>query len=167
MDAHDFKVAWERDGDVLHVFTKNEIGYARTTGVAENFLTTVGLPLEAAPCLNFGQHSLDWIPEEARHCYIPIGSDGAGNPIVVDRDGTVMLLDHDRRFAPSYVNCDLPTLAEALLRYRDILNEAATELDFDGELPAISQQRFASFLEKLDPECLKENQLWSGELWNL
>lgn len=164
MDAHDFKAAWERAGDVLHVFTSEEIGHARTTGVAEYFLTTVGLPVEAAPCLSFGQGSLDWIPEEARQSYLPIGSDGAGNPIVVDSDGTVMLLDHDGRFEPSYVNSDLPTLAEALVRYRDLIDEAATAPHFDGELPAIFQQRFASLLENLDPKCLEENQLWSGEL---
>ncbi|MEL0154306.1 SUKH-4 family immunity protein [Sphingopyxis sp.] len=164
MEAHDFKAAWERDDDVLHLFTSEEIGHARTSSVAEHFLTTVGLPLAAAPCLSFGEQSLDWPPEEARQGYLPIGSDGAGNPIVVDSDGTVLLLDHDGRFAPSYVNSDIPTLAEVLLKYRDLIDDAATAPDFDGELSAILRERFAVFLEKLDPRCLQENRMWSGEL---
>lgn len=164
MDAHDFKAAWEHCGDVLHLFTSDEIGRARTTKVAEHFLTTAGLPIEAAPCLTFGEQSLDWIPAERRQDYLAIGSDGAGNPIVLNTDGTVLLLDHERHFEPSYVNSDVPTLAEALLRYRELIDDAAITSDFDGEISEPLRERFASFLEKLDPKCLEENQMWASEL---
>ncbi len=164
MDAQDFKAAWEQNGDTLYRFTGEEIGHDRTTTVAEHFLTIAGLPAEAAPCLSFGQQSLNWLPEGARNDYLPIGSDGAGNPIVIDRAGAVLLLDHDGKFETSYVNHDVPTLAAALLRYRDLIDEAATAPDFDGALSPSLRESFASFLEKLDPRSLEENQLWSSEL---
>lgn len=164
MDAQDFKAAWERKGETLYRFTREEIGHAQATTVAEHFLTIAGLPVEAAPCLSFGQQSLDWLPEGARNDYLAIGSDGAGNPIVVDRTGTVLLLDHDEKFEPSYVNHDVPTLAASLLRYRDLIDEAATAPDFDGALSPVLRESFAGFLEKLDPRSLEENQLWSSEL---
>jgi len=168
MNAQDFKVAWEACGDTVYRYADNDFEFSKVPDDAEHFLTTAGLPTEAAPCLSFGNSSLDWIPEgmlpEHLNSCLSIGSDGSGNPIVLDAEGTVLLLDHDGGFEPSYVNKDVATLAEALLRYRELIAEAAQDANFDGELPEVLRQRFADFLRQLDPQCLRPNLMWAGEL---
>lgn len=168
MNAQDFKAAWEANGDTLYRYAEDDFAASQVPEEAEHFLKAAGLPIEAAPCLSFGNESLDWapegsLPERLMSCR-PIGSDGSGNPIVLDADGTVLLLDHDGRFEPSYVNRDVATLAEALLHYRELIDKAAQEADFDGELPEALRERFAEFLRQLDPQCLRANQMWAGEL---
>ncbi|MGV1683994.1 SUKH-4 family immunity protein [Sphingopyxis sp. NJF-3] len=168
MNAQDFKAAWEAGGDTVYRYAADDFTVSQVPDEAEHFLTTAGLPTEAAPCLSFGKSSLDWVPEgvlpEHLNSCLPIGSDGSGNPIVLDAEGTALLLDHDRGFEASYVNKDVATLAEALLRYRELIAEASQDADFDGELPEVLRQRFADFLRKLDPQCLRPNQMWAGEL---
>jgi hypothetical protein len=168
MKAQDFKAAWEANGDTLYRYSDDDFAASRIPDEAEHFLKIAGLPTEAAPCLSFGKKRLDWVPEgalpERLISCLPIGSDGSGDPIVLDAEGTVLLLDHDGSFEPSYINRDVATLAEALFHYRELIEEAAQDADFDGELPEVVRQRFADFLRQLDPECLRANQMWAGEL---
>jgi len=168
MKAQDFKAVWEANGDTLYCYVADDFAVSQVPDETEHFLKTAGLPTEAAPCLSFGNRPLDWVPEgflpERLMSCLPIGTDGSGNPIVLDAEGTVLLLDHDGSFEPSYVNRDVATLAEALLHYRELIEEAAQGADFDGELPEVLRQRFADFLRQLDPQCLRANQMWAGEL---
>jgi hypothetical protein len=121
------------------------------------------LPVEAAPFLTFdcgAQPVLIWevfgIPSqwsgaerERLAPYQMIGSDGAGNPICVERGtGAVVLLDHEDRFCTrQFVNSSVRQLAECLLAYM-------------GER---DPERFRSAVRAIDPAALAERSFWWHE----
>ena len=95
------------------------------------FLVQAGLPADAAPFLTFdAPKSADlptvaeqWgVADELRR-YRVIGSDGSGNPIVLDEksEGEVVWLDHENRFSRALMNKSIRQMAESLLAYRKLV----------------------------------------------
>ena len=162
MSPAEFKAAWEADGGKLYCYSLNAL--ASVPEASRQFLTAAGLPTEAAPCLSFGPMASHWMPPEIAASYLLLGSDGAGNPIVLDDQGAVLVLDHERSFAPQYLNRDVATLAATLLLYRTIIREAEVEAGpdaFDGEIPAHLREKLAAFLRERDPRALEDSSDWA------
>ena len=170
MDAFQFKAAWERGGDTLLSFPEEQLAGATLPAETKEFLKLAGLPQEAAPCLAFGPSSLRWAAREAElasfNNYFPVGSDGSGNPLVIAQDGSILLLDHDRRFEPIYVNKDVQTLAACLLSYRASIDEAAAAgaEAFYGEVPMQALEQLANEFSWRDPPSVSSGSMWAGEL---
>jgi hypothetical protein len=123
---------------------------------AITFLLANGLPTDAAPYLSlahartiFRPLSDVWNTPDSGGVlanFLCLYSDGAGNPICVDRrDSTVVWLDHDDHFASSsYVNSGLVTFSEFLLAAQ----RRTSQLPVD---PA---------LEVLDPRAFRDEAFW-------
>jgi hypothetical protein len=124
------------------------------------------LPASAAPFLTFAELSqmprvqdvfnLEGWPEEELaklEPYRMIGSDGAGNPICVEREtGLIWLLDHDVLFQTrQFVNSSIGQLAESLLAY---LGEDAPE-------------RVLATIAAEDPRAMNEGAFWWHEVNSL
>lgn len=128
--------------------------------IGSRFVNCFGqvLPDSAAPCLSFdgqGQElwevygsASDWSPDDRARLasYRVIGSDGAGNPICIERDtGAIWLLDHEDQFTSrQFVNTGLPELAESLLAYMG-------EKDLE---------QFRSELRRVDSAAAREGCFW-------
>jgi hypothetical protein len=119
------------------------------------------LPAEAAPCLTFERASRpvwevfgvpsQWSETERERLapYRVIGSDGAGNPICVERGtGAVVLLDHEDWFRTrQFMNSSVRQLAECLLAYM-------------GET---DQERFRAAVWAIDLPAMDEGAFWWHE----
>ena len=88
------------------------------------FLIEGGLPYEAAPFLSFKAYSLAEITELRNDYnfnanYFPLGLDGSGNPIVIDKKSKqIIYLDHDNNMNKVLINSSLPLFAESLCLYQ-------------------------------------------------
>lgn len=145
------------------------------TGIsAENrrFLVEAGLPEAAAPALDFGptEESLPerWDLPEFFAQYTIIGDTGSGDPIVLTPAGSVVYLNHDDDMAEVYISKDVPTLAETLLRLRNLIVETqragGQSAYVEGRVPADLQRGFEAFLRQADPRALEQDGLWGGEV---
>jgi len=120
------------------------------------------LPDSAAPFMNFAAAAnpapvydlfgipSDWTDDDRRrlHEYAVIGSDGAGNPICLDGDGRVVLLDHEDWFRTlQFVNSSISQLSECLLAY-------LCEHDAD---------RFRSVVGAVDKPAIQQGSFWWHE----
>jgi len=120
------------------------------------------LPHEAAPCMTFDRaanplrvcelwKNSDWSAEDQARLasFLVIGSDGAGNPLCVERvSGEIWLFDHEDRFRTrQFVNSSIPQLGECLLAYMG-------EKDPD---------RFRSAVNKIDNRAMVSGALWWHE----
>jgi len=172
VDAIAFKRAWEQGGDRLQMFPATAFSEVRVPEDARRFLEIAGLPPEAAPFLSFGPQTVNWIPTELWRANaglgLAIGSDGHGNPIVLLEDGQIVFLDHDDVFAQRYVNKSVATLAESLLRYRSLIEQACTingpDAFLEGSVPSLLNNDFTSFLEMVDPLALAPEAMWAIEI---
>ena len=107
MKKDEFRTEWEKSGESLVRFPAALLDSAEMPDVAKEFLTTVGLPAEAAPCLGFEPRMPPptWIADPLWEVLVSgnmlmIGSDSSGNPVVMGADGGVKVLDHLQGWAP-------------------------------------------------------------------
>ncbi|MDJ0939750.1 MAG: SUKH-4 family immunity protein [Woeseiaceae bacterium] len=120
------------------------------------------LPTEAAPGLTFRPSAqarpiwetwnLDpgWVSKERDRLsrYLEFGSDGAGNPICLERDrGSVWLLDHEDDFSAQFVNTSVTQLAESLLAY---LGERNADV-------------FRAAIQGIDSAAMADDAFWAFE----
>jgi hypothetical protein len=141
------------------------------TGLAESagqFLAEAGLPKSCAPCLTFEEVAkglpriwdlyspTEWSADEKQPLehYLMLGADGSDNPICVDeRDGKVVLVDHELLFDPirvvdriQFINSSIPHLAECLL-----------------VIHALPEAARRDSLRRVDPPALEKGAFWSYE----
>jgi hypothetical protein len=105
--------------DEFYSFPESYLTAYALSQVDANFLCSVGLPKQASPFLSFTDYSegID-IPEG----YCPIGADGSGNHIFIERgSGNVVLLDHDFEMNRVFINGSLIQFAECLCLYQEHL----------------------------------------------
>lgn len=148
------------------------------------FLIQVGLPVQAAPFLSFSRHvtltrggfyqvQQQYDLAENFAYYIAIGSDGAGNPIVINtqqRD-RIEWLDHEDDFAPHYVNASVQVLASCLVVYDRFIEHVQQAGGEDAYLDAqFTDSQFAALRDGLlaeDAQALEEGGFWQLELKEL
>lgn len=174
MTPVEFEQAWGKDAMFPLVAYPDEI--FEGSGIsAENrrFLVEAGLPESAAPGLEFGPREGETLPDlwdlpESFEKYTIIGDNALGDPIVLTPAGAVVSLNHDDGMAEVYINKDVPTLAETLLRFRNLVLETqrAGGQGAYGEnrIPADLQRGFEAFLQQADPRALEQDSLWGGEV---
>lgn len=174
MDAWAFRVKWEIADDELCQFPPAAVALAQIPDGAKEFLLKAGLPCEAAPFLAFRPNNLQWLQSGGCRSdlarYYGIGSDGSGNPVVIDTDGIVWLLDHevDRR---TFVNSSIEALAACLLAYRTLVSETVDaggeEAFLDSFAPRHAIEAFAASAAAADTFSLETGTFWHEELCTL
>ncbi len=140
-----------------------------------------GLPSDAAPYLSFQRPDSgelptladEWHQPQQFRCYRLIGFDGSGNPIALDesRQGEVVCLDHENRFARIFINKSIRQLAESLLAYRQMVQDAQAEIGEDawleGRVPAAARHQLRQELARIDAHAMQPGCFWYKELQNL
>ena len=164
----DFIAAWGKEVP-LKRFGKKSLELLTISDEDKAFLAEAGLPSSAAPFLNFESPksgelptvAKQWKQSDAFDRYRVIGSDGSGNPIAIDEGqaGQVVRLDHEDKFARTFINTTIHQFAESLLAYRDILRD----LDGEDALPEKARKQLHQRLKKIDPAAMKPACFWPEE----
>lgn len=173
MTPAEFEDAWGDDSMFPLIAYPDEI-FDGTGISAENrrFLAEAGLPEAAAPGLDFGpaEESLPerWDLPASFEKYTIIGDTASGDPIVLTPAGSVVYLNHDDEMAEVYINRDVPTLAETLLRFRNLIVESqrvgGEDAYLEDRIPADLQRGFEAFLRQADPRALEPDAMWGDEV---
>jgi hypothetical protein len=143
-------------------------------------LRDYGLPASTAPYLEFEAPRTAFQtvaeafegPEKLARFRI-IGSNGEGNPIVIDEQdqGAILVLDQEDGFRRMIMNRSVTQLVESLLAYRLMVRAAVAEHGenafFENQIPPAAVEALANELRRIDPEAMKRNRFWSQEIENL
>jgi hypothetical protein len=174
--AEEFREAFASDGVVT--FPTAAVSYLSLAPSDADWLTKVGLPRSAAPFLGFGEaHEINMptVSElwDVKDCsqYRAIGSNGSGDPIAIDTaTGEIVYLNHDNAFERVFINSSVTKLAELLLAYHRLIEEAQAangpEAFLDGNVPPDTLSKFVALAETVDPAALKSG-MWAEELEQL
>jgi SUKH-4 immunity protein of toxin-antitoxin system len=176
----EFVARWGKDVPLIRFPTKAVEGLSLSKD-DKAFLTQAGLPEDAAPFLTFdvsdsGQLPTvaeQWNQPQAFAAYRVIGSDGSGNPIALDgnKNGEVVLLDHENKFARILMNTSIGQLAESLLAYRKFVRDSQEEFGPDafleGKTSPAARKGLRQDLATIDAAAMKAGCFWHGELQNL
>ena len=177
---HDFCKRWGQDNPLFPFPGNAVLGIGLAEGDAE-FLTQCGLPVTAAPFLDFEPPGARewptvadvWRLSEGFRRYRALGRTDRGDPLAVDENGggAVVCLEHGDHFAPVPVNSSVRQLAESLLAYRRAIREteeANGKGAFnEGRLPEGLLGRLAGELEGIDSGSTADGTFWHGELLEL
>ena len=186
----EFKVKWnagiesfEEDGEIISIgklvqCEHEELELLGIQSDLSNFLTNIGLPDSAAPFMSFEEIARnglskvydvwgtksDYSTEDISRLdnYLVIGSDGAGNPLVIDikNDCKVLHLEHEDLFKTvTFVNSSVFNLAEFLLEVRSLISEfnrLSLERDENDQIPARFKDASIAKLKKIDAKATVE-----------
>ncbi|TWU09449.1 hypothetical protein CA54_46910 [Symmachiella macrocystis] len=145
------------------------------------FLTSAGLPADAAPFLSFGElgeGTLHTVAEQYSlasdfDCYHKIGSDDAGNPICFDgtKLDAIVYLDHDAKFNCVFINGSVSQLAESLLVYQSLVQQTqernGEDAYLDGDIPEDVLLWLETEIARIDSAALADGCFWNTELASL
>lgn len=173
----EFRAAFAGDG--LATFPAAAVSSLPITAADVNWLINVGLPRSTAPFLSFGsKYEINvptaadlWRISDGSH-YRVIGSNGSGDPVVIDTEcvGEVVYLNHDNDFRREFISSTVLKLADALLAYHRLIEEAQAangpDAYLEGNVPPASLHRFASLMALLDPPTMRGG-MWLEELEQL
>ncbi|RYY11721.1 MAG: hypothetical protein EOO04_34755 [Chitinophagaceae bacterium] len=180
MTTESYKTYWENCGERLYTYTKEVIARHNTDFATRSFLTSYGLPEDAAPFLTFhikegmldtpGKvFKIDFVGSDN---YLMFGSNGSGDPLCIDitNGNHIVYLNHDDNFNAVFINEDILKFACCLIRYRDFIASILTDDPND-----FSRRKFTDIeLEELkksfiaiDSRCLAEEAFWSAQLSDL
>ncbi|MVN79239.1 hypothetical protein GO988_23145 [Hymenobacter sp. HMF4947] len=177
MSPQDIAAYWRTLGEPLFAYPPEVLARLGIAPATQALLATVGLPRTAAPYLSFDA-SLERVSTlynlpSAFAQFVQLGTDGLGNPIVLNtsRNASVEWLDHDKGFATHYINCSLQAFMVSLVAYRrfieDLLatrgEDAYLDADFTDEQLTVLQQR----LTEADAQALMEGGFWQLEISTL
>lgn len=102
-----------------------------------DFFVRVGLPSDASPFLSFVEEfsfvtDIYSFLDNSFKRLIHIGSDGGGNPIVIniDKNDQIEVLDHENNFAPLFINSTIEDFFYFLLYYRDFVTTVNQKNEF-------------------------------------
>jgi len=168
---------WHTLGDPLVAYAPQALAHLGLAPATQDLLATVGLPRDTAPYLSFDDSlkrvSTTYNLPSAFAQFVQLGTDGLGNPIVLNTslNAYVEWLDHDDRFATHYINCSLQAFMASLVAYRrfieDLLatrgEDAYLDADFTNEQLTILQQH----LTEADAQALAEDGFWRLEISTL
>lgn len=182
MKAEEFKKKWTAGGEEISAVDLISLSDLSLKEETISFLNTSGLPRQASPFLTFvkntdGQNSsIRKIPEVYKGLgkefekFIIIGSDGYGNPVVINaqENDQIEVLDHEESFSSRYMNKSIEELGGFLLGYREfvetIINENGEDAYLDANFTDKQFNQVRELMLSLDAEALKNENFWSLEL---
>jgi SUKH-4 immunity protein len=179
MTPEEFATAWVVSDDRLNRFTQESLAGIHVAPGDLEFLTHAGLPDSAAPFMGFDAPrqiptlANQWQLGEEFARYRVIGANGSGDPICIDElaNGAIVELNHDADFLVTLINSSAARLAETLLAFRRLVEEAlrvnGEDAFLDNDVPAAAIAAFETALKRIDPSAAKFNTFWSHQIEQL
>ncbi len=181
MTNSEIKDYWLSEGQEITIFSPAILQPLLLQEHTEKFLSTVGLPSEAAPYLSFSTNTqgswnsiaritdIDTALNSSFKNLIQIGSDGSGNAIAVDteKNDIIELLDHDNGFKLIFINSSIESFAFSLLAYSrfisSVLAAGKENSYFDTHF---TDEQFNTLKNKLilSDKDFDKSEFWHSEL---
>jgi hypothetical protein len=152
-------------------------------GLNENtvdFLSIIGLPISAAPFLDFAHIKeyrelqsiyMNYNTGEFEHKQLlSVGADGAGDPICIDlkNDCRIVALNHEEGFKPSFMNSSVMELFQFLTIYKAFVKEViltnGEDAFLDSNFTDEQYEDLKNTMEELDRKALVRDAFWTQEL---
>lgn len=175
MTAQEFKTAWGISKlNRWYDFDPQELDRLPIAPTTKAWLKH-GFPDGAAPFLGFGAlsygHKIHSIAEAYAYANLApaaqnhwiIGSDGGGNPIVIDtaHQDSILLLDHEQNFEIiTPMNTSVKELAHCLLAYKNFVHSVQQKY---GQQAYLEDQFTLQEVELLQAELTTINPNWQQE----
>lgn len=181
MTPQDFKHAWTgTNGDSLIPLSEERFKGLQLRPETTDFFKIAGLPESAAPYLTFVKNTSDLYDginkltkqyefiDKSYEKYVTIGSDGGGNPLVINtaEGDRIEWIDHED-FSSRYMNASINHLVDTLIAYRDFVRSllerhqnAYMDSDFTDEQFKTLEAQILS----IDEQALAEDSFWKAEL---
>lgn len=172
---------WQHAGEALYCYSPSSIDETSVDKETFIFLTTCGLPSDAAPFLSFSEVKDNqlWTPDKVFEIefdgldnYLVFGFNSSGDPLCIDKtqDGEIVYLNHDNYFERVFINKSMVKFAFCLVKYRDFILSIIGDNTNDYARRKFRDQEFEklkSDLIEIDEVCLAESSFWKEELNNL
>lgn len=115
MDIQLLRKYWQDNGEKLYTYSPAQVDKSKFDSEAFIFLTTCGLPCDAAPFLSFSEikegklltpNQRFKIDFDGLGDYLMFGSNGSGDPICIDTidKSQIIYLNHDSYFEKVFIN---------------------------------------------------------------
>ena len=186
MQPDNFKEIWEDAKDeVLTPLPIDSLLRFNFQPTTLEFLLKAGLPDGAAPWLSFVQDREDgynciaklnevykFLGSDFDH-FILIGSDGEGNPIVINTstNDVIEWLNHEDFSLSVFMNTSLCELADFLVYYRDfirtVMAENGPEAALNSEFTDGQFERLKLMMDKSDIRAIDVDSFWYFQLEGL
>lgn len=179
MNPREFEAKWNSSQEVELVrYPPESFSGFGLPEVAVEFMSSVGLPTDAAPFLSFEPPKMgrlqtvaeSWCLDASFARWIQIGSNGSGDPIAIDANsptGAVYYLNHDDDFRPRLMAGSIECLAYILLYFRDLVDHArergGTDAFLEGRIPHDVVSTFFRRLQETDPVAAVDS-MWLDEV---
>lgn len=181
MNIQEITKYWQNSSEPLYRYLPSSIDETSVNNETFTFLTTCGLPSDAAPCLNFSDIKANqlWTPGKVFEIeldelenYLVFGSNGAGDPLCIDtnQDGEIVYLNHDNDFEAIFINKSILKFAACLTKYRDFILSIIGDTTNDYARRKFSDEEFETLksdLIEIDKSCVEEKSFWIEEVNNL
>jgi hypothetical protein len=146
-----------------------------------SWLTTVGLPSWAAPCLDFGVDAERHLPTvgeffggapevPAGDRFRVIGTNGSGDPVAIDlaANGAIVYLNHDKRYERVFINSSVRQLATSLAAFAKMIAAAqqanGSRAYIDRNVPPALVESLHDEISSADAAALERGTMWASEL---
>lgn len=164
--------------EVLLKYSMRSLSDVSMSDADKRFLIEAGLPDSAAPFLSFESPERGplptvmeiWHQDDRFRRYRIIGFNGSGDPLALDdgAEGEVVYLNHDNYFQRVFVNSSVRQLAECLLLYREMVDDAITTNGKDAllerRIPSKGRLRLEQDLRRTDRKAMEAHCMWWDEL---
>jgi hypothetical protein len=172
---------WEDSGEQLYTYSPSHVDKAKVDYEAFLFLTTCGLPSDAAPFLSFGELQEDKLrtPNEIFKIdfdglddYLMFGCNGSGDPVCIDttEQNQIIYLNHDKLFERILINRSILQFAVCLTKYRDFILSLVNKTSDDftrRKFTTAEFEQLKSDFKNIDSHSLTDNSFWGSELDSL
>ena len=178
MDIQLLRKYWQDNGEKLYTYSPAQVDKSKFDSEALIFLTTCGLPCDAAPFLSFSEikegklltpNQRFKIDFDGLGDYLMFGSNGSGDPICIDTidKSQIIYLNHDSYFEKVFINSSILQFAVSLTKYRDFIISIIDQTSEDYERRKFSDTEFEdlkNMFTNIDKFSLTDNSFWTAEL---
>ena len=178
MDIQQLKKYWEDNSEQLYTYSPSHVDKGKVDNETFLFLTTCGLPSDAAPFLSFSELQEDKlrtpnavfkIDFEGLDDYLMFGSNDSGDPVCIDTtsDNQIVYLNHDHYFEKVFINESVLQFAICLTKYRDFILSLVDNTSDNFKRRKFTDTEFEqlkSDFKSVDGRSLLDNSFWSAEL---
>lgn len=181
MDIEAYKKYWGDRGETLLTYSLAQVDRSKIDSNTFSFLTSYGLPLQAAPFLSFDlikenklltPNQIFGIDFEGLDEYLMFGANVSGDPICIDtaHESEIVYLNHDNYFERIFINKTISQFGRCLIEYQIFFSSLINPSSDDFSRRKFSDEEFSSlrmeFL-KIDNSCMADESFWSTELGGL
>jgi hypothetical protein len=182
MNKEEYQNFWVESENSINRFADEKLHGYNLGPSTVKFLNDIGLPSYAAPFLSFVNDSEDHYEgicrltsqydflEEEYSGYIVVGSDGSGNPIVIntEENDQIEWLDHEDCFSSRFLNTTIQEFASCLLIYNKFVNLVIKENGEDAIFNSNFTDEQYDWLKvemiKIDINAVLQEGFWNEEL---